>query len=136
MPAARTEKQVRGFIGRLNCISRLVSHMTATCKLIFKFLKKDQGCVWTDDCQREFESIKEYLLEPPILLPPVEGRPLIMYLTMLDNSMGCILGQQDQTRKKEYDIYYISKKFIDCESRYFMLEKKCYALAWAVKHLR
>ena len=53
-----------------------------------------------DDCQREFESIKEYLLEPPILLPPVEGRPLIIYLTVLDKSMGCILGQRDETGKK------------------------------------
>ena len=64
--------------------------MTATCEPIFKLLKKDQGCVWTDNCQREFERIKEYLLEPLILLPPVEGRPLIMYLTPLDNSMGCM----------------------------------------------
>ena len=92
MPAPRTEKQVRGFLGRLNYISRFISHMTVTCEPIFKLLKKDQGYVWTDDCQREFESIKEYFLEPPILLPPVEGRPLIMYLTVLDKSMGCILG--------------------------------------------
>ena len=69
-----------------------IFHMTATCEPIFKLLKKDQGFVWMDDCQREFEIIKEYLLEPLILLPPVEGRPLIMYLTVLDNSMGCILG--------------------------------------------
>ena len=62
--------------------------MTTTCELIFKLLKKDQSCVWTDDCQREFESIKEYLLEPPIFLPPVEERALIMYLTLLDSSMG------------------------------------------------
>ena len=92
--------------------------------------------MWTDDCQRAFESIKEYLLEPPILLPPVEGRPLIMYLTMLDKSMGCILGQQDETGKKEYSIYYLSKKFTDCESRYSMLEMTCCALAWAAKRLQ
>ena len=59
-----------------------------------------------------------------------------MYLTVLDNSMGCILGQQDETGKKEYSIYYISKKFTDCESRYSMLEKTCCALAWATKCLR
>ena len=70
-----------------------MSQMTTTCEPIFKLLKKDQGCVRTDDCQREFESMKEYLLEPHTLLLPVEGRPLIMYLTVLDNSMGCILGQ-------------------------------------------
>ena len=82
-----------------------------------------------DDCQRAFESIKEYLLEPPIFPPPVEGRQLIMCLTVLDNSMGCVLGQQDETRKKEYAIYHLSKKFTDCESWYSMLEKTCCTLA-------
>ena len=92
-------------------------------------LKKYQGCVWTNDCQKAFESIKEYILETYILLPPVEGRPLIMYLTVLDSSMGCILGQQDETGRKEYAIYYLRKMFMDCKSRYSMLEKTCCDLA-------
>ncbi|XP_050870734.1 uncharacterized protein LOC127073600, partial [Lathyrus oleraceus] len=87
-------------------------------------------------CQKAFDSIKEYLSEPPILSPPVEGRPLIMYLTVLEDSMGCVLGQQDESGKKEFAIYYLSKKFTDCESRYSMLEKTCCALAWAAKRLR
>lgn len=110
--------------------------MTATCAPIFKLLRKDQGCVWTDDCQKAFDNIKEYLLEPPILSPLVEGRPLIMYLTVVEESMGCVLGQQDETGRKEYAIYYLSKKFTDCESRYSMLEKNCCALAWSAKCLR
>ncbi|GAU10388.1 hypothetical protein TSUD_420560, partial [Trifolium subterraneum] len=89
-----------------------------------------------EDCQKAFDSIKEYLMEPPILIPPVEGRPLIMYLTVLEESMGCVLGQQDETGRKEHAIYYLSKKFTDCESRYSMLEKTCCALAWAAKRLR
>lgn len=97
MPAPQTKKQVRDFLGRLNYISRFISHMTSTCAPIFKLPQKDQGCVWTDDCQKAFDIIKEYLLEPPILSPPIEGRPLIMYLTMLEESMGCVLGQQDET---------------------------------------
>ncbi|WJX45728.1 hypothetical protein P8452_32589 [Trifolium repens] len=136
MPAPQTEKQVRGFLGRLNYISRFISHMTATCGPIFKLLHKNQGIVWTEDCQKAFDSIKEYLMEPPILIPPVEGKPLIMYLTVLEDSMGCVLGQQDETGRKEHAIYYLSKKFTDCESRYSMLEKTCCALAWAAKRLR
>jgi len=66
----------------------------------------------------------------------VEGRPLIIYLTVLEDSMGCVLGQQDETGKKEHAIYHLSKKFSDCESRYSMLKKTCCALAWAAKRLR
>ena len=50
MSAPRTEKQVRGFLGRLNYSSRFISHITETCEPIFKLLKKDQVYVWIDDC--------------------------------------------------------------------------------------
>lgn len=113
MPPPQTEKEVRGFLGRLNYIARFISHLTATCEPIFKLLCKDQTIVWNDDFQKAFEKIKKYLQEPPILIPPVPRRPLIMYLTVLEGSMGYVLGQQDETGRKEHAIYYLSKKFND-----------------------
>lgn len=59
-----------------------------------------------------------------------------MYLTILEGSMGCVLRQQDETGRKEHAIYYLSKKFTDCESRYSLLEKTYYALEWASQHIR
>ena len=41
MSAPRIEKEVRGFLGRLNYIARFISHLTATYEPIFKLLKKD-----------------------------------------------------------------------------------------------
>src|ERR1044072_8653135 len=49
IPAPRTKKEVRGFLGRLNYISRFIAHLTATCEPIFKLLKKDQVVKWNDD---------------------------------------------------------------------------------------
>ena len=99
-------------------------------------LQKNQVVEWNEDCQIAFDKIKQYLREPPILRPPVPGRPLILYLTVLDGSMGCVLGKQDETTKKEHAIYYLSKKFTDCEQRYSALEKTCCALARTANHLR
>ena len=82
MPAPRTEKEVKGFLGRLNYIARFIAHLTTTCEPIFKLLKKDQVVEWNEDCQIAFDKIKEYLQNPPILMSPAEGRPLIMYLTV------------------------------------------------------
>ncbi|GKV11353.1 hypothetical protein SLEP1_g22617 [Rubroshorea leprosula] len=50
--------------------------------------------------------------------------------------MGAILVQHDDSGKKERAIYYMSKKFNDCESKYSPLEKTCCALAWKSKKLR
>ena len=41
MPAPSTEKEVRGFLGRLKYIARFISNLIATCEPIFKLLKKD-----------------------------------------------------------------------------------------------
>ena len=128
MSAPCTEKEVRGFLGRLNYIARGISHVTSTCERIFKLFKKDRVVRWNGDCQIDFDKIKENLLEPHILMPPNAGRPLIMYLSVLENSMGCVLGQHDESGRKEHAIYYLSKKFTDCETRYSLLEKNCCAL--------
>ena len=100
MPAPRTKKEVRGFLGRLNYIARFISHLTSTCEPIFKLLKKDQVVRWNGECQIAFDKIKEYLKEPLVLIPPVEGRPLIMYLTILENSMGFVLGSMTSLVEK------------------------------------
>jgi len=83
-----------------------------------------------------FNKIKHYLQSPPLLVPPISGRPLILYLTVTKAVIGCVLGQHDETRRKERAIYYLSKKFTECESRYTMIEKLCCVLVWVTKRLR
>ena len=75
-------------------------------------------------------------MNPPMLMPPVPGRPLILYMIILDESMGCMLGQHDESGKKERAIYYLSKKFTTCEMNYSLLERMCCALVWASHRLR
>ncbi|XP_038678394.1 uncharacterized protein LOC119979838, partial [Tripterygium wilfordii] len=136
MPPPRTEKEVRGFLGRLNYVARFISQLTATCEPIFKLLRKSNSTEWNEDCQIAFEKIKKYLKSPPVLMPPVAGRPLILYLTVSDISMGCVLGQHDSSGRIEHAIYYLSKKFTSCEANYSMLEKTCCSLVWAAHRLR
>ncbi|XP_012448576.1 uncharacterized protein LOC105771719 [Gossypium raimondii] len=76
------------------------------------------------ECQEAFDKIKQYLSNTPVLSPPRPDKPLIMYLTVFDNSMGYVLGQHDETVKKEKAIYYLSKKFTDCEMRWQILLSK------------
>jgi len=99
-------------------------------------LRKDQPCDWNDECQQAFDKIKEYLRNPPVLMPPIPNRPLLLYVTVQEESMGALLAQHDETGKKERAIYYLSKKFNDCEVRYSAIEKTCCAVAWVAQRLR
>ena len=40
MPAPRTEREVRGFLGRLQYISRFIARLTDICEPIFRLLRK------------------------------------------------------------------------------------------------
>ena len=58
MPEPHTEKQVRGFLGRLNYIAWFISQLTTTCEPLFKLLRKNQSVQWNNDCQVAFGRIK------------------------------------------------------------------------------
>ncbi|KAA3465162.1 RNA-directed DNA polymerase (Reverse transcriptase), Ribonuclease H [Gossypium australe] len=103
----RTQKEVRGFLGILNYIARFIAQLTEKCDPIFRLLRKHNP-----------------------------DRPLILYLSVFENSMGCVLGQHDESGKKERAIYYLSKKFTECKTRYSPIEKLCCALIWTTRRLR
>ena len=42
MPVPKTEKDVWGFIRKLQCISRFITKLTMICDLVFKLLRKNQ----------------------------------------------------------------------------------------------
>ncbi|XP_070018031.1 uncharacterized protein [Nicotiana sylvestris] len=71
--------------------SIFIAQLTSTCDPIFKLLKKDAAIRWTDECQEAFDKIKEYLSNPPVLVPPEPGRPLFLYLIVLENYFGCVI---------------------------------------------
>ncbi|KAK5831140.1 hypothetical protein PVK06_014935 [Gossypium arboreum] len=50
--------------------------------------------------------------------------------------MGCVLGQHDESGKKEKAIYYLSKKFTEYGAKYSSIEKYCCALVWVARRLR
>ena len=57
--------------------------------------------------KKTFQLIKEYLLHPPILVPPQHGKPLLMYVSIIGDAVGSMLAQKDDD-KNEMVICYLS----------------------------
>ena len=92
MKPPRTEKEIRGFCGRIQYINRFITQLTMTSEPIFRLLKKEVPIVWNEQCQEAFEKIKNYLMKPPILVPPVPEKQMLLYLTTIDIAMGALLA--------------------------------------------
>ncbi|KAM1554460.1 hypothetical protein ACFX1Z_007200 [Malus domestica] len=68
--------------------------------------------------QRAFDSIKTYLTSPPVLVPPQRGKPLKLYISASEKSIGSLLAQNNEGGK-EQTVYYLS--IILTELRHYML---------------
>ena len=75
-------------------------------------------------------------MKPPILVPPIPKKPLLLYLTTTNTAMGALLSQYLEETRKENAIYYISKKMLPYEEKYLPLEKTCIAFVWATRKFR
>ena len=49
MPPPKCEKEIKGFLGRLQYISRFTAKLTSTCESIFKLLRKSEPRTWNDE---------------------------------------------------------------------------------------
>ena len=70
------------------------------------------------------DEIKNYLINPPVLIPPQQGKPFRLYLST-DEVIGSALIQEFEG--KERVVYYLSRRLIDAETRYSPLKNYVYA---------
>lgn len=71
-------------------------------------MKKEAEFKWDKAYHNAFNSIKKYLLNPPILSLLILGKPLILYIKALSDSLGTLLAQQNK-EEKEAVLYYLSQ---------------------------
>ncbi|KAM1175642.1 hypothetical protein ACFX19_028616 [Malus domestica] len=83
-----------------------------------KILKDKENFEWGPSHQEAFDSIKAYLTSPLVLVPPQRGKPLKLYISTSDKSIGSWLAQNNEGGK-EQAVYYLSR--ILTELRHYML---------------
>ena len=117
MPPSQNLKELKSLQGKLAYIRRFISNLSGRIQPFSKLMKKGAPFNWDEQCQNAFESIKRYLLNPPILAAPVKGRPLILYIAAQDSSVGALLAQHND-EGKEAACYYLSRTMVGAEQNY------------------
>jgi len=56
-------------------------------------MKKYDLFIWDNDSQQAFEKIKQYLMHPPVLVALASGKPFLLYVRIMDNSLRALLGR-------------------------------------------
>ena len=132
MPSSSGIKEVQRLTGRIAALSRFVSRASDKCQPFFQVMKK--AFQWDEKCEEAFTTLKTYLSSPPILVSPVEGELLTLYLAVSDFSTSAVLVR-DKERVQD-PVYYCSRALRGAEERYPRMEKLILALVTAARKLR
>ncbi|KAJ9556001.1 hypothetical protein OSB04_010615 [Centaurea solstitialis] len=130
----RTVKEVQKLTGRVAALNRFISRSSDKCHLFYNVLRKNKGFDWTKAHEEALQSLKKYMSNPPLLTKPIEGESLQLYLAVSKNAVSAVLVREGDQHQQP--IYYISKSFLDAETRYTSMEKLLLGLVTAAKKLR
>ncbi|KAM3018395.1 hypothetical protein FF2_002147 [Malus domestica] len=135
-PSPTNKVQLQRLLGKINFLRRFIANLAGKIQPLTPLLrlKDKENFEWEPPHQEAFDSIKAYLTSPPVLVPHQRGKPLKLYISALDKSIGSLLAQNNEGGK-EQAVYYLSRILTDVE-RYSPVEKLCLALYFAANKLR
>jgi hypothetical protein len=108
-------------------ISNLASKIYSFLPLVR--LKHENKFIWGEEQREAFDKIKRYLTLPPMLKPPRIGKGFKLYVAAEDHVIGAMLTQED--KGKEFRVAYLSRRLVDTETMYSIIEELCLALYYA-----
>ncbi|XP_058217458.1 uncharacterized protein LOC131328539 [Rhododendron vialii] len=125
-----TKKELQKLLGSFNFLRRFISNLAGRVQVFSPLLKlKDHDVfVWEANHQKAFDEIKGYLATAPVLMPPIKNRPLKLYISAAEGSIGGLLAQ-DNAQGKQQAVYYLSRLLTPCERRSMNTEANSLAQA-------
>jgi ribonuclease HI len=129
-------KELQSLLGKINFVRRFISHLSQKVLPFSPLLriKKYQKFVWGDEQLKAFNEIKEYMKEPPVLIPPQLNKPFKLCVAANTQTIGSAHIQAFEG--KERVVAYLSRKLLDPETRYSAAEKLCLCVYYSCTKCR
>jgi hypothetical protein len=108
MPNPIDVHTLSSFIGLCNYYKIYVQDFNTIVHPLYSLLKKDVAWTWSDEAWETFNTLKEKLLEFPIMRRPDFNKVFILHIDWSALSIGDIFGSLDE-EGKEYVIAYASR---------------------------
>ena len=96
-------------------------------------LSKRTKFIWTNDCQKAFNTLKAVIKNEPVLLAPNFAKEFKLAVDASDTGVGSVLMQEDDNGI-DHPVSYFSKRFNKHQKKYSTIEKECLSLILALQH--
>ena len=101
---------------------------------LYNLTRKDVKFIWSEDCKIAFQTLKELLTSPPILIYPDFSQPFYPSTDASGTGLGFTLAQRRDG--KEHAILYGGRQFTSSEMKYSTSQREALAIVVAVKRFK
>lgn len=130
----KTPTEIRRFLGMTGWYRKFVPNFSTLVAPLTKLTHKNVPYVWTEDCEKSFNHIKNSLISAPILTCPDFTKPFVLQTDASAYGLGAVLTQQFDEDEKV--ICFLSRSLTKQERNYSTTERECLSVIWSVEKLR
>ena len=91
MRSLNTLKEVQQLTGHIAAFSKFLARSTKRAYPFFFLFKKWVDFQWMEECERDLQDLKRFLVGPPVLSRPRDGEPLCIYLLVTEKAISSVL---------------------------------------------
>ena len=138
MPAQRTAKEVKQFLGLIGYYRKFVPHFADISRPLTKLTCHNVTFEWTDQCAKALNHLRELLMEYPILRYPNPMQGYILYTDASGIGWSGVLTQEHLDKKgkaNNHPICYVSGQFRGSQLNWAALTEEAYAIYMSVRRL-
>jgi ribonuclease HI len=127
-------------MGCLAALSCFISRLGERGLPLYRLLRKTECFTWTSEAEEALENLKALLTNAPILVPPVAGEALLIYIAATTQvvSAAIVVERQEEGHALpvQRPIYFISEVLSETKIRYPQIQKLLYAVILTRRKLR
>ncbi|KAH0652872.1 hypothetical protein KY289_030550 [Solanum tuberosum] len=114
MPRPKYIHELKSLQGKLAYLRRFISNLAGRWQPFGRLMKMDV---------------------PPVLVAPIPGNSLILYIVAQERSIGALLTQENN-EGKESSLYYLSRTMTQNEIKYSSIENLCVPLVFSIQKMK
>ena len=132
LPTPATRRELQRFLGMVGYYRRFCPNFSQVAAPLTSLVSPKVNFVWSDACQRAFDSLRSLLVSSPILKAPNFEEPFLLQVDASGAGVGAVLLQETSDGIL-HPVSYFSAKLKPHQRAYSTIEKEALSLLLALE---
>ena len=127
---------LKGFLGATGYYRSFIYFYAQVAAPLTHLTKQtDLPGVWTEECTKAFNKLKNRLSTAPVLIPPDWSKPFEVHVDASNFTIGSVLSQKNE-EGHDRPIYFSSRQLSGAEKNYSVTEREGLGMVYSVQKYR